>query len=490
MPNISRPLRPTGLLALAVASLFAAVASGMSICVLKSSKSCTGKIRGYEQVNYSQISKYPQMTGTDSRGDSPPRHSIPTFYDLNGDGNDDLIAGARHTNKFEYFSTSLDGTFVQQTGSNNPFDFIVPPEHDSAESTSLHAAFFDADGDGDGDLAYVVYYAPTRFFENIGTATVPIFEERFNTRNPLIGIAGLPDLFGTRSLAFVDLDGDGDEDYIIGLGGGAFYCENTGNHTSALFTYRTGTADPFYSIDVGSYAVPQFHDIDGDGDYDLLVCSTYELLFYENTGSATNPAFTLRTGEGNNPFHRFAEDHRIASVRPSFMRTHNNGVLLVIGSGRHLDAEKLVFNGKLLYLKPEEDPFPQRYKKRTDGGSNPFLTAKRELSANRHLSPVFGDFNGNNLKDVLIGSRYGLDIFSNTGTPTHPVFVLTTFPGTLPSDVEYLKPTVADINDDGKIDVLIVSFLVDKTSTFEVFRHSCLTLLFFIGHPVRSLFVL
>ena len=169
MPTIFRPLHPTGLLALAVASLVAAVASGMSMCVLKSLESCTGKIRGYEQVDYSQISKYPQMTGTDDRPAgiavySPPRYSHPTFYDLNGDGNDDLIAGAAYINSFEYFTTSLDGTFVQQTGSNNPFDFIDPPEHDSAESTHLHAAFFDADGDGDGDLAYVVWYAPTRFF--------------------------------------------------------------------------------------------------------------------------------------------------------------------------------------------------------------------------------------------------------------------------------------------------------------------------------------
>ena len=248
MPNIFRFLHPTGLLALAIASLFATVASGMSMCVLKSSKSCTGKIRGYKQVDYNQIFKYPQMTGTDSQSYSPPRYSRPTFYDLNGDGNDDLIAGAAFINKFQYFTTSLDGTFVQQNGSNNnPFDFIVPPEHDPAESTHLHAAFFDVDGDGDGDLAYVVYYAPTRFFENVGTATVPTFEERFNTNNPLIGIAGLPDS-GTRSLAFVDLDGDGDEDYIIGCGHLIYYSENTGNKTSAAFTYRTGNADPFHLI--------------------------------------------------------------------------------------------------------------------------------------------------------------------------------------------------------------------------------------------------
>ncbi len=57
-------------------------------------------------------------------------------------------------------------------------------------------------------------------------------------------------------------------------------------------------------IDLGSGAAPAFHDVDLDGDEDMVVGNRYRffgdppagsLSYYENTGTRTEPAFTLNT---------------------------------------------------------------------------------------------------------------------------------------------------------------------------------------------------
>ena len=100
------------------------------------------------------------------------------------------------------------------------------------------------------------------------------------------------------------------------------YIENTGTSTAPAFVLRTGSANPFYGIDVGSKSAPALADLDNDGtlgprpsiekrrshvlclagDLDLVVGTDDGLLIYmENTGTSTAPAFAQRTGSAN-PF--------------------------------------------------------------------------------------------------------------------------------------------------------------------------------------------
>lgn len=102
--------------------------------------------------------------------------------------------------------------------------------------------------------------------------------------------------------AFADLDGDRDFDLVIVAESGddIYYLENTGTATNPAFTQRTGAANPLDGVDVDAYSTATFTDLDGDRDPDLIIGKRDGTIdYYENTGTATGPVFTQRTGDAN-----------------------------------------------------------------------------------------------------------------------------------------------------------------------------------------------
>jgi hypothetical protein len=73
---------------------------------------------------------------------------------------------------------------------------------------------------------------------------------------------------GRRSApVFVDLDGDGDYDMVVGTeSDGLVVFRNTGSRTEPRFE----PTDPL-PFDVFAYSAPVFADLDDDGDLDVLV---------------------------------------------------------------------------------------------------------------------------------------------------------------------------------------------------------------------------
>ena len=59
----------------------------------------------------------------------------------------------------------------------------------------------------------------------------------------------------------------GDLDLVVGNEAGQlnYYAENTGTSTAPVFVQRTGSANPFDGVDVGSLSTPALGDLDGDG---------------------------------------------------------------------------------------------------------------------------------------------------------------------------------------------------------------------------------
>jgi hypothetical protein len=122
-------------------------------------------------------------------------------------------------------------------------------------------------GNEDGNIVY---------FENTGNAGSPDFGAP--STNPF----NLADVGEYATPSFVDINNDGDLDAFIGeFQGNLIYFENTGNAGSPGF--GAPSTNPFNLADVGNFSVPEFVDIDNDGDPDVFVGEDFgDTYYFEN----------------------------------------------------------------------------------------------------------------------------------------------------------------------------------------------------------------
>ncbi|MGB0521968.1 MAG: FG-GAP-like repeat-containing protein [Flammeovirgaceae bacterium] len=203
----------------------------------------------------------------------------PAFADLDGDGDLDALVGEQSGN-FLYF---------QNTGNSTNPAFNAPsmnPLGLSNLTLLTSPSFADLDGDGDLDVFVAFFSGAIRYFENTGDSTNPTFTSAGN--NPF----GLADVGATVRITFADLDGDDDLDAFLGESGGNIkYFENTGNSSNP--TFAAVADNPFGLTNVGASSSPSFADLDVDGDLDAFIGRQEggDIVFFENTGDHTNPTF-------------------------------------------------------------------------------------------------------------------------------------------------------------------------------------------------------
>ena len=303
--------------------------------------------------------------------------------------------------------------FKLWTGQDNPFAGI------GAEQLSK-LDFADLDGDGDQDLVFVGFYN-IHYFENTGTADSPDFTQLTGTANLLDGINNQSQYF-VIDHALADLDNDGDIDLIVSdLWGTIAYYENTGTATSPGFTRRTGVANPLDFIDEGIYSnlAPELADLDDDGDVDLILGSRNgDIAFYENTGTATAPVFTHITGEAS-PFDNiFDESSRRFDSNPDLADLDGDGDMdLIIGE---VYDRQLVFN---FYENTGTASNPE-FTHRTDTANPITHIAGRQHVAD--LAPELVDIDDDGDLDFAFGSYDGgIHYAENDGTANSPEFIAT-----------------------------------------------------------------
>lgn len=260
----------------------------------------------------------------------------PYFEDVNNDGKRDLIVSPNLQN-FSEDAQSI--WYYKNTGTDNAPVFEFQQENFLQSEmievgSGAYPTFFDIDNDGLTDMLVgnYYYYQPTgnkpgqmAYYRNNGTAQSPSFE--LITRDYVdisnLNLTAIVPTFG-------DIDDDGVPEMIIGEYEGKIHLfENSASPGQpANFSLQTPN---YQSIDVGRFATPQLFDVDDDGLLDLIIGEQNgNLNYYRNTGTATDPAFTLVTDKMGNVDVRL--DGSILGYSYPFMFEYENELRLVTGS--------------------------------------------------------------------------------------------------------------------------------------------------------------
>jgi len=241
---------------------------------------------------------------------SVDRFSIPAFTDIDGDKDLELIV-SEWNGTLNYFRNYSD-IYIDKTNSGfDPFK----DNYDRVPSVT----FADVTGDNKKDL--IVSNGSIKVFK----ATNSGFSDVAETQNTALSNIYTGDTSG-YSLAFADIDYDGDLDLAIGSQKGTieFYLNTDGRYTK-----QVGSAHPFKNVDVGMYSMPTLGDVDKDGDIDLVVGSAFNgCAYFENVDGT----FINRTGS-ENPF-KHIKSSNIKHSSPVLVDINRDGDLdLVLGDG-------------------------------------------------------------------------------------------------------------------------------------------------------------
>lgn len=240
------------------------------------------------------------------------------------------------------------------------------------------------------------------------------------------GIPSLP--FSQPRLA--DLDGDGDFDLVIGsIDEAPKYFENTGSASSPAFS---AGADMFSMVDPLDSEMAVFTDIDADGDLDMVTGGYTGLHLFLNTGTPQNPEFEELPGfftgvvSGQNPI-------------PDFSDLDEDGDPdMVLGFSE---------SGMIKIYENTGTPAAGQFSETSSYGIG---------DVGLYAYPVFCDPDGDSDSDLVVGrDAHGFVVYENTGTPASADWETNEpYMEGLGGETYWNSPTLADLNADGQTDLV------------------------------------
>ena len=392
-------------------------------------------------TNPSFVADFDSLRDADGMPLFADRQNIPHFTDLDCDGRMDLFIGRIDGTVRHYASIGMDER-------NVPIFQLVTDRFEDieivAQFASLHGAntltFHDVDQDGDKDLFWGDFFeSGVLLIPNTGSCAEPSLRSEplpFPAEDPL-------STSGYNAPVFVDIDGDGDHDFFVGVLGGAF----NPNHSAAEnfyfleadgTDYSLRTRSYLSSIDIGSESIPEFADLDGDGDQDLLISNKIEpgafdtghIYHFENRSADAAPEFVLRGHLGISG------------------RFHYAPAIADLDADGDLDMLAGTWGKGIAFFRNEGTP------------DRPVFALVQEgyvkLTRGSNATPVLVDIDGDGDLDLFVGESSGdLNFYRNSGSASEPVFELVSdkFDGI---DVgRRSTPTFADLDGDGDMDMII-----------------------------------
>jgi hypothetical protein len=260
------------------------------------------------------------------------------------------------------------------------------------------------------------------------------------------------------------------------IGAASLFLGLTFSNTTNAQSFASPVENPFGldTISESVLQIPEFADMDGDGDLDILVggevyspssgqYTQYSGAFYyfENTGTSSSPLFS--PGQLS-PFGLDTSSSTYGIMSPTLVDLDGDGDLDLINSFINIeyyentgDASSPVFSS------PVQNPFGLNF------GINMGLT---EVNTGSTLADLDGDGDF----DLLTTSYYGnLNYFENIGTSTAPQFApKTTNPFGLTPSTDSISgyPELMDIDRDGDLDLMVGSYNVTTyAGLFEYFEN-------------------